>query len=171
MTKRLEDFLISLSPELQQKIKTAQYAYAKELVSLRVAMCLSQAEMSEKIGIPHETLVDMEFASTNHPVGEYRDVLALVHQALDNMRKELSITEYEHSLITRVFPGGELPFYSHDLEELSKRDALQAVNNNELVGLVSDQAGGIIGYVQAEHAEYVASALNLHAVARSGRVE
>lgn len=169
MSKKLEDFLISLSPELQKKVKTAQYAYAKDLVGLRVAMCLSQAEMSQRTGIPHDTLVDLEFASMDYTIGEYRDVLALVHQALDNMRGELSITDWESSLITRVYPGGDVPFHEHDLEEENKQDARQSLDGNHLVGLVSEKAGGIIGYIQAEHAEYVCSALNLHAVSRSGR--
>ena len=74
----------------------------------------------------------------------------------------LSISKEQNEELVAAHPDGEYEFTTQDLEELNKNDAESWLENDELVGLVSESEGGIIGYVHRAHAEKIATALNLH---------
>lgn len=83
------------------------------------------------------------------------------------MRKNLmNLTKADDEKIAENFNGGEHPFYHQDLEEMNLKDAKDWLDKGEMVGIVSEVHGGIIGYVHNEHADDINTVLNLHAIER-----
>ncbi len=61
---------------------------------------------------------------------------------------------------------GENPFsITPPLEDEQLRDALSWLAKDNLIGLVDEEAGGIIGYVNETHADRIAGLLNAAAAA------
>jgi len=166
---KLKDFLLTLSPELEKKIDSPQFAYAKRLVQLRVGMQLTQQQMADFAVIQHNNLVEMEFASTNHTIEQYRDTIALIESAIQEAYARQELLPEEYNLILQTYPTGEPPFSVQDLEEENVEDLQDWVNEDALLAIVSEEAGGIIGYIQKDHADFVAGALNLHRIERNRR--
>lgn len=54
----------------------------------------------------------------------------------------------------------EPQFYSQDLEPINVEDLQKWVDSNELDGLVDEEQGGIIGYINKAHADRIAAQLN-----------
>lgn len=69
--------------------------------------------------------------------------------------------------IAHHYPGGSSDFYTQDLEDMNVKDAQEWLDNGELVAIVSEIHGGIIGYIQRDHADDIATVLNLHVIRRS----
>jgi Ca2+-binding EF-hand superfamily protein len=80
---------------------------------------------------------------------------------------KISITKEENETIANAFPGGEHTFYSQDLEPENKQDAEQWIKDDEMMTIVSEIHGGIIGYVHKEHADEITSVLNLFDISRT----
>lgn len=78
--------------------------------------------------------------------------------------KLFNISEEDYEEIIEAFPEGNPNFSHQDLEEVNKEDAHDWLGSDELVGLVSEEHGGIIGYIHNSHADEVAAALNLHVI-------
>ena len=58
------------------------------------------------------------------------------------------------------------PFYVMDMEDDNLKDAFLALAKDELEAVVSEDHGGIIGYVVKGVSEEVATVLNLHYIQR-----
>lgn len=54
----------------------------------------------------------------------------------------------------------EREYYSQDLDKGNKTDAVDWLNNEELHALVSEEHGGIIGYIHKDHIEDIITVLN-----------
>lgn len=76
----------------------------------------------------------------------------------------MNLTEKDNETVAKAFPGGEHPFFHQDLEVENVHDAKEWLNKNELVAIVSEKHGGIIGYVHQAHADDVVTVLNLHVI-------
>lgn len=75
---------------------------------------------------------------------------------------ELAFSEEQEDQVLKASIDDELAFTVQDLEKANTQDAEAWLNDGVMLGLVSESDGGIIGYIHEEHAEKVASALNLH---------
>jgi hypothetical protein len=78
----------------------------------------------------------------------------------------LKLTNEDNEKISKNYSGGEHDFYHQDLEEENVKDAKGWLDEGEMVGIVSEIHGGIIGYVHRDHADDIATILNLHAIDR-----
>lgn len=58
------------------------------------------------------------------------------------------------------------PFYPMDMEEEHLKEAFLALSKDELEAIVSEDHGGIIGYVVKGVTEEVTTVLNLHYIQR-----
>jgi hypothetical protein len=79
---------------------------------------------------------------------------------------KLALTEEDNHKIAQNYPGGDHAFYHQDLEESNIADAQEWLSGGEMVGIVSEIHGGIIGYVHVENADDITTVLNLHAIDR-----
>lgn len=83
----------------------------------------------------------------------------------------LRLTNEDDKTIANEFHAGDHTFYSQDLEEMNKKDAYEWFENDEMTAIVSELHGGIIGYVHREHADDIATILNLHVIERIKKEE
>lgn len=77
---------------------------------------------------------------------------------------KLGLTKKEDQKIADAYPGGDHTFYHQDLDESNITDAENWFVGGEMVGIVSEVHGGIIGYVHLEHADDITTVLNLHVI-------
>lgn len=78
----------------------------------------------------------------------------------------LRLTKEDDRKIGEFYPGGEHIFYSQELERTNQDDAIEWIQSGDLVAIVSEIHGGIVGYIHREHAKDVTSVLNLHTIER-----
>ena len=78
----------------------------------------------------------------------------------------LKLTNDDNKKIAENFSGGNHDFYHQDLEDMNMKDAKEWLDKDELVGIVSEIHGGIIGYIHRGHADDITTILNLHAIDR-----
>jgi hypothetical protein len=78
----------------------------------------------------------------------------------------LKLTNDDNKKIAGNFSGGDHDFYHQDLEGMNVKDAKEWLDKDELVAIVSEIHGGIIGYIHRSHADDITTILNLHAIDR-----
>lgn len=83
----------------------------------------------------------------------------------------LKLTSEDNQKNAAKFEGGDHVFYQQDLEESNELDAKEWLEQGELVAIVSEVHGGIIGYVHNEHAQDITTVLNLHAIDRMSDIK
>lgn len=76
------------------------------------------------------------------------------------------LTEDDNKLIAEKNSEEGHIFFSQDLEDYNKVDLIQWTENDELVGVVSEIHGGIIGYIHRDLADDLTTILNIHAINR-----
>lgn len=76
----------------------------------------------------------------------------------------MNLTEMDNAKIAQNYPGGEHVFTHQDLDEKNINDFKEWLQEDSLVGIVSEVHGGIIGYVHQSHADDIVSVLNLYAI-------
>lgn len=81
--------------------------------------------------------------------------------------KSINITDDMTKKIVERFPDGDVPFYTQDLEEMNVEDAKSWLDSGSMQGIVSEEEGGIIGYIHEAHAEEIAAALTIHSLHNS----
>ncbi|QQO40433.1 hypothetical protein 015DV002_253 [Bacillus phage 015DV002] len=77
------------------------------------------------------------------------------------MSKVLKTTSQDNIRIAKGF-NGEPAFTLFDLEEYNIDNAADSFQRGDMLALVNEHNGEIIGYIHYEHAEEVATVLNLH---------
>ncbi|KAF2423622.1 MULTISPECIES: hypothetical protein [Bacillus] len=87
-------------------------------------------------------------------------------QEENSMKNNMKLTQEDSLKIAKNYHDGDHAFYHQDLEEPNVKDAKKWLENGELVGIVSEIHGGIIGYIHADHADDIVSILNLYAIDR-----
>jgi hypothetical protein len=78
----------------------------------------------------------------------------------------LKLTNDDNKKIAENYSGGDHDFYQLELEEMNTNDAKEWLDKNELVSIVSEIHGGIIGYIHRDHVDDITTVLNLHAIDR-----
>lgn len=78
----------------------------------------------------------------------------------------LKTTKEDDQKIAEKYSGGDHDFFHQELEQENVSDAKEWLDNDEMVGIVSELHGGIIGYFHREHADEIVTVLNLHAIDR-----
>lgn len=76
----------------------------------------------------------------------------------------LKLIKEDHEKIATNYDGGDHPFTYQELDEQNVSDAIEWLDNDKMVAIVSEIHGGIIGYVHQSHADDITSVLNLHAI-------
>ena len=79
---------------------------------------------------------------------------------------KMGLTKHDDEKIGRAYSGGDHEFYHQDLSVANEEDAKRWLDSSEMVGLVSEVHGGIIGYIHQEHANDITTVLNLYAIDR-----
>lgn len=79
---------------------------------------------------------------------------------------QMRLTDKDNQIIAEAYPGGEHLFTHQDLDIQNLQDTNEWFQTGDLVGLVSEVHGGIIGYVHKEHVDGISSVLNLYAIER-----
>lgn len=74
---------------------------------------------------------------------------------------KLVFSEEQEDQVLKASVDEELEFTVQDLEKTNTQDAKAWLNEDAMLGLVSESEGGIIGYIHEAHAETIATALNL----------
>ncbi|MFD5198427.1 hypothetical protein ACFVL4_23615 [Bacillus subtilis] len=82
------------------------------------------------------------------------------------MKNIMKLTQEDSLKIARYYQDGDHAFYDQDLEDRNVKDAKEWFEDGEMVGIVSEIHGGIIGYIHVDHAEDIVSILNLYAIER-----
>lgn len=78
----------------------------------------------------------------------------------------LGLTDVDNKKIAANYPGGDHEFYQMDLDDANLKDAEEWLDKGEMVGIVSEKHGGIIGYIHHQNADDIISILNLYAIDR-----
>ncbi|MGC6586676.1 hypothetical protein ACPV3A_17115 [Paenibacillus sp. Dod16] len=78
----------------------------------------------------------------------------------------LKLTRYDDEKIASEFADGDFPFYGQELVDQNTNDAKTWLDEDSMIGIVSEIHGGIIGYLHRDHADEITTVLNLHAVDR-----
>lgn len=78
----------------------------------------------------------------------------------------LKLTNEDNEKIAKGYEGGDHDFYYQELDEMNVDDAREWLDEGEMVGIVSELHGGIIGYIHREHSDDMVTILNLHAIDR-----
>ncbi|MCA1066170.1 hypothetical protein QTG56_25110 (plasmid) [Rossellomorea sp. AcN35-11] len=82
-------------------------------------------------------------------------------------KRELTGFKDDAKIAEHYGENDDHPFTYQDLEELNVKDAKEWLDDGEMVGIVSEVHGGIIGYVHKIHAADVTTILNLHMIDHS----
>lgn len=82
----------------------------------------------------------------------------------------LGLTNEDNEKIAANYPGGEHDFYHQDLDDSNMKDAKEWFDKGEMVGIVSEKHGGIIGYIHHQNADDIISILNLYTIDRFKKV-
>lgn len=78
----------------------------------------------------------------------------------------MKLTKEDNLKIAKKYADGDHDFTSQELDEMNIEDATQWLTKGEMVGIVSEIHGGIIGYIHNDHADDFVSVLNLYAIER-----
>ena len=76
--------------------------------------------------------------------------------------KNLEYSQEDNQLLDEMYCKSEPEFYTFDLEDGNVKDAKEWLDKGVMEAIVSEEHGGIIGYVHQEYAQAVAEILNLH---------
>lgn len=74
----------------------------------------------------------------------------------------------QNAAVASAYSGDILPFSSMEMHPDNTEDAMQWFEKDEMVALVDESQGGIIGYVHRAHADRIAALLNVAALVSSG---
>lgn len=73
----------------------------------------------------------------------------------------MKLTNEQTKTLEFLFENNKARYYNQDLETANISDASQSLVSGELVGLVDEAKGGIIGYIMEDSIDEVQSLLNL----------
>lgn len=73
----------------------------------------------------------------------------------------MKLTTEQTKTLEFLFENNKARYYNQDLETINIPDASQSLVSGELVGLVDESKGGIIGYIMQDSIDEVQSMLNL----------
>lgn len=76
-------------------------------------------------------------------------------------QKAPTTTAKQDKAVSRRYSGGDHPFTTAELVDEGMKQAVRNwLDADNLVGIVDESQGGIIGYVNAAHADRIAALLN-----------
>ncbi|OJT66901.1 hypothetical protein [Bacillus licheniformis] len=99
---------------------------------------------------------------------DYEDDLCVncEKQVKEDMDNPMKLTKEDNLKIAINYPGGDHNFSHQELDEMNIKDARHWIEKGEMVAIVSEIHGGIVGYIHKGHADDFVTILNLYAIER-----
>lgn len=76
---------------IQNKIKSPQYVLSDEILQLENQLGYSQKKLAQKLAISYKKLLDLESASSDYKIEEYKDTIRFIKKLINQKN---SIGEY-----------------------------------------------------------------------------
>ena len=81
--------------------------------------------------------------------------------------KPLATTPKQDEAVARHFDG-DTPYSPLEMDDANKMDAVRWLASDDLIALVEEANGGIIGYINRQHADRIVAILNVASLPEGG---